>query len=74
MFTKANSLLAKVALRLIGLLKGANMELTSRIGDTARSLAMKKNLIKIVSLIDNKALSHVSVRTSSSVGRCSFVL
>ena len=45
------------------------MGLTSRIGDTARSLAMKKNFIKIVSLIDNKALSHVNLRTAASAGR-----
>lgn len=48
------------------------MELTSRIGDTAGSLAMKKGFIKIVSMIDNKALSHVSLRSDASLGELIF--
>lgn len=44
------------------------MDLTSRIGDTARSLAMKKGFIKIVTMIDNKSLSHVPIRADPRLG------
>ena len=45
--------------------QGADRHVTSRLGDTAQSLAMKKAYRKIVTLLEKKQATYATVRKSS---------